>query len=144
MSDRKYRQRGYQDDSSRDRHPAGPTGPRPREARDPRLPRDPRAPNVPGYRDVFRCARCGSLESIDVQPDSRCSKCGTDLQACSQCSSFDPGARFECREPIKARVTPKDARNECRLFSPRVQVERQTGSTAPASARKAFDDLFKF
>jgi hypothetical protein len=34
-------------------------------------------------------------------------------------------------------------RNSCELFHPTVRVERETGSTAPTSARKAFDDLFK-
>jgi hypothetical protein len=55
---------------------------------------------------------------------------------------------FECRQTIPVRITPKIARNTCTLFSAKVQVERETGSTpAPArssGARKAFDDLFKF
>lgn len=140
--DRKYRQRGYQDDGPRERRPDAPR--KPPELRDPRLPRDPRTPNMPGFHDVFRCARCGSVESTDVGPLSTCSKCKVDLHACIHCISFDPGARFECTEKIAARVSPKDVRNECTLFSARVQVERQTGSTAPTSARKAFDDLFKF
>jgi hypothetical protein len=36
--------------------------------------------------------------------------------------------------------------NACTLFSPRVQVERETGSTpvgGASNAKKAFDDLFK-
>jgi len=142
MSERKYRQRGYQDDDRRGREqPAGPR--RPPEPRDPRVPRDPRAPNMPGFRQVFRCARCGHEEATDIGPASRCSKCGVDLHACIHCDSFDPGATFECRQTIRVRVSPKDARNDCTLFAPRVQVERETGSTAPTSARKAFDDLFK-
>jgi hypothetical protein len=40
-------------------------------------------------------------------------------------------------------VSPKDARNSCPLYEPRTTVERETKSTAPTSARKAFDDLFK-
>lgn len=142
MSDRKYRQRGYQDDAkpARDR-PDGPK--RAPEVRDPRLPRDPKTPSLPGFRQLFRCARCGNQEGLDVGALSKCGKCGVDLHACIQCDSFDPGATFECRQTIRVRVSPKDARNECTLFSPRVQVERETGSTAPPSARKAFDDLFK-
>lgn len=144
MSDRKYRQRGYQDDD-RSRSPRPESGQRkPPEPRDPRLPRDPRVPNMPGFRQVFKCARCGVVESPEVGSASKCSKCGVDLRACIHCDSFDPGARFECRETIPARVSPKDAANSCTLFAPRLQVERETGSTAPTSARKAFDDLFKF
>jgi hypothetical protein len=143
MSDRKYRQRGYQDDD----RPSGPRrepGPRkPPEPHDPRMPRDPRAPNMPGFRQVFRCARCGHVESLDVGAASKCGKCGVDLRACIHCEAFDPGARFECREIVPARVSPKDVANACTLFSPRVQVERETGSTPQTSSRKAFDDLFK-
>jgi len=62
----------------------------------------------------------------------------------SRRTSFDSSARFECRQQIPARVTPKDVRNACELFHPTVRVERETGSTAPTDARKAFDDLFKF
>ncbi|MEZ5319401.1 MAG: hypothetical protein R2752_18515 [Vicinamibacterales bacterium] len=151
MSDRKYRQRGYQD-SDRERRPQGPSRPQPpREPRDPRMPRDPRVPNMPGFRQVFRCARCGRIESTDILPLSRCGGCGVALRACIQCDSFDPGARFECRQDLTARVSPKDEPNECRLFAPRVQVERETGSTpssgssgGTSAAKKAFDDLFKF
>jgi hypothetical protein len=144
MSDRKYRQRGYQDDD-RPRGPRPESGPRrPPEPHDPRMPRDPRVPNMPGFRQVFRCARCGHLESPDVGPQSKCGNCGVDLRACIHCDAFDPGARFECREEIPARVSPKDAANACTLFSPRVQVERETGSVPQTSSRKAFDDLFKF
>jgi hypothetical protein len=143
MSDRKYRQRGYQDDGPRERRPDGPK--KPPEPRDPRMPRDPRVPNMPGFRDVFRCARCGHLESLEVGSESRCSQCGVDLHACIHCASFDSGARFECMQQIPARVSPKDVKNSCTLFSPRVKVERETGSSpAPNSAKKAFDDLFKF
>jgi hypothetical protein len=145
MSDRKYRQRGYQDDDRRDRSQAPAR--RPPEPRDPRLPRDPRTPNMPGFREVFRCARCGHVESLDVGSQSQCGQCRTPLHACIQCRSFDAGARFECREQIPARISPKDAVNDCGLFAPRVSVERETGSTPASgstSARKAFDDLFKF
>lgn len=143
MSDRKYRQRGYQDDDRAERRtPAA--GPRkPPEPYDPRLPRDPRAPNMPGFRQVFRCSRCGHVEQVDVGSRSVCAQCGVALHACIQCSSFDPGAVFECRQTVTVRVSPKDTGNSCGLFSPRVQVERETGSTAPTSAKKAFDDLFK-
>jgi hypothetical protein len=144
MSDRKYRQRGYQD-SDRPARPATPR--RPPEPRDPRLPRDPRAPNMPGFREVFRCARCGHVESSEVGTLSACGKCGVPLHACIHCASFDAGARFECRASVPSRVSPKDAQNDCTLFSARISVERETGSAptaGPSNARKAFDDLFKF
>ena len=134
MSERKYRQRGYQDEP-RESKPAPKPEPTPREFR---------VPNMPGFKQTIRCTRCGNPGGSEVAIDSRCSRCGTDLRACIQCESFEAGARFECRQKLAARVSPKDQRNTCELFHPTVRVERETGSTAPTDARKAFDDLFKF
>jgi hypothetical protein len=100
---------------------------------------------MPGFQDVFRCSKCGDVQPLAVAADTQCSKCGADLHACLQCASFDAGSRLECMQQIPARVSPKDARNQCQFYSPRVKVERETGSVAaPNNARKAFDDLFKF
>ncbi len=145
MSDQKYRQRGYQDSGGADRR-SGPSQ-KPRAPIDPRIPRDPKVMNMMAFAEVFRCARCGAIEVGPIGSLSTCAKCGVDLHACIHCQSFDPGARFECREPITARVSPKDVRNACPLFVGVTRVEKETGSTPSASpesrARKAFDDLFK-
>ena len=135
MSERKYSQRGYQDE------PRGPSQPKPKAEP---TPREFRVPNMPGFKQTIRCSQCGNVIGAEVKQDSRCSRCGVDLWACIHCESFDGGARFECRQQIPARVSPKDQRNTCDLFHPTVRVERETGSTAPTDARKAFDDLFKF
>ena len=147
MSERKYRQRGYQDDS-RDREPKGHKPPD--KDATPRAPgrplqdaAGPRTPNLMASHEVFRCARCGNLLALPVEADSRCARCGIDLHSCTQCVSFDTSARFECAQTISARVAPKDAKNSCPLFAPRTTVERQTGTPGPTSARQAFDDLFK-
>jgi hypothetical protein len=147
VSDRKYRQRGYQDDD-REARPKLPAKP-PREPGAPagarRISQDgPKNINMPGYREVVRCTQCGSSVGQDIRFDSRCPRCGTDLHACAQCGSFDPGSRFECMQPVEARITPKNARNTCTLFSPRTTVERETTAPRSDDARKAFDDLFKF
>jgi len=145
MSDRKYRQRGYQDDS-RGREPKRDRTAPPQERAPGRPLQDaagPKTPNLMASHEVFRCARCGNRLALPVAPDGRCSRCGVDLHACIQCVSFDTSARFECTQPIAARVAPKDAINTCTLFSPRTTVERQTGTQGPPSARQAFDDLFK-
>ena len=103
---------------------------------------------MPGFHEVMRCARCGNVFTDAIAADSRCKRCGADLRTCAQCESFDAGRRFECTQTIPVRIAPKDVRNTCELFSPRVTVERETHSQAqpqagPSSARKAFDDLFK-
>jgi hypothetical protein len=152
MSDeRKYRQRGYQD-SERDR---APRPQRPRPAPEPgapagtrRISQDgPKNINMPGYREVVRCSQCGNVGSPEISAESRCPRCGTDLHACAQCASFDPGSTFECMQTIPARVSPKNTRNACTLFMPRTTVERETTTPARSesnSAQKAFDDLFNF
>ena len=103
-----------------------------------------RAPTRPSA-GRWKGARCGHTFTDAIDADSRCKRCGADLRSCAQCESFDTGKRFECAQTIAARISPKDARNACELFSPRVTVERETHSQAqaPNSARKAFDDLFK-
>jgi hypothetical protein len=148
MSDRKYRQRGYQDDD-RDRQPK-PAAPRsapepgaPAGAR--RISQDgPKNINMPGYHEVVRCSQCGNVVAAEISLENRCTRCGTDLHTCAQCVSFDPGSRFECMQPITARVSPKNVKNTCSLYSPRTTVERQTTTPRTDNARKAFDDLFKF
>jgi hypothetical protein len=152
MSDRKYRQRGYQDEPREPRREQ----PQPKNPPAPRAPgrplqdeRGPKTPNLMASHEVFRCSRCGNRLSLPVALDARCSRCGVDLHSCIQCVSFDTSARFECAQPtLTARVSPKDARNTCTLFAPRTTVERQTssptsGSNTATSARQAFDDLFK-
>lgn len=147
MSDRKYRQRGYQDDD-RDRQPKTPARPAPEPgapAGARRISQDgPKHVNMPGYRDVVRCTQCAAVMSPEIGFDTRCARCGTEAHTCAQCTSFDPSARFECMQTIPARVAPKNARNGCTLFSPRTTVERETTAPRENSARKAFDDLFNF
>ena len=148
MSDRKYRQRGYHDDD-RERQPRPAVPRKPAEPGAPagarRISQDgPKTINMPGYREVVRCSQCGTVVAAEVALDSRCTRCGTDLHACAQCRFFDPGSRFECMQPVTARVTPKSARNVCTLFTARTAVERETTTPRTDDARKAFDDLFKF
>jgi hypothetical protein len=144
MSDRKYRQRGYQDEPReprRDQKPAEKKEYAPRG----QPPLAPKTFNMPGFREVVRCARCGYELTVAAasSPDGRCQRCGADLHACAQCSHFDTSSPFECQQPVPVRVSPKDARNTCTFYEARTTVERETKTTAPTSARKAFDDLFK-
>jgi hypothetical protein len=146
MSDRKYRQRGYQDDP-RDREPKTQT-PKPQEPRSPgRQLQDaagPKTPNLMASHEVFRCARCGNRLGLPVAADTRCARCGTAVHSCINCTSFDTSARWEClQKALVARITPKDEANTCAFFAARTTVERQTSTAGPPSARQAFDDLFK-
>lgn len=147
MSDRKYRQRGYQDEP-RERGPKKTE----KQAPAPRAPgrqlqdaSGPKTPNLMASHEVFKCARCGNRLATPVEPDARCNRCGVPVHSCLNCVSFDTSARWECAQTaLPARVTPKDERNTCTFFEPRTTVERQTGTPqGPPSAKQAFEDLFK-
>jgi len=136
--DRKYKQRGYQQDDERE--------PKPRPS--PQNRSDVRAPKMPAFREVTRCNLCGTQIRIEVNGitfEDQCPKCQSDLHTCKNCVSFDPGARFQCRKPITERIAKKDIRNQCELFEPRKTVERETSNAAPEAKdpRSAFDKLFK-
>ena len=148
MSERKYRQRGYQDDPGGGGR-AKPQGERKPQERAPgRQLQDaagPKTPNLMASHEVFRCARCGNRLAVPVEREARCSRCGVAIHSCINCESFDTSARWECtQQALTARVAAKDEGNLCAFFSPRTTVERQTGTPqGPPSARQAFEDLFK-
>jgi hypothetical protein len=147
VSDRKYRQRGYQDRSeNKEKRPEslGGSSPGPATSK-----RDnsfgPRPMQMPARREVSRCAQCGTLLQVS-DPVGKCQKCGFELHSCKQCTHFDPSCRFECSQPIPERIPKKDARNDCTFYSMSVRVEKETSTPVqarPMDARQAFENLFK-
>ncbi len=135
--DRKYRQPGYRSPDAERREPPRP---RPSPGAEPRP-----GPAMPAPKTVSRCGECGTLVPPLSDPAARCPKCGLALHACKQCAHFDPGQRFECREPIPERIADKSARNDCGHFRLRATVERESSSSAvrPDDARRGFDNLFR-
>ena len=99
MSDRKYRQRGYQD-----------TGDKPKFEKsesDRPVKKEtfgPRAIQMPGTRSISRCSQCGTVLQNLSEPLGACPKCGFELHSCKQCTYFDPSSRFECMQPVKERI----------------------------------------
>ena len=143
----KYRQHGYQDrDFDRDkgeRKGSGEKSGAPPPKRDTTF--GPRPVNLPGTHAVSRCTQCGTVLQ-GMTTTGQCPKCGFELHSCKQCMYFDPGSRFECMQPVKARIEKKDARNDCTFYEIRVSREKQTSTPAiakPNDARAAFDNLFK-
>ena len=137
MSDRKYRQRGYQD-----------TGREPEQKIEKPVRQEtfgPRAIQMPGTRTVSRCSQCGTVLQSFTEPVGRCPKCGFELHSCKQCSFFDPSSRFECAKTVPERIARKDARNECSFYAIRITMEKETSTSAGRvnDARKAFENLFK-
>jgi hypothetical protein len=145
----KYRQPGYQDNDRRDDRDrpqrSGQQQPPPK-ARD--LTYGPRPLQMAGSKTVARCAMCGTILQMLNEPLGKCAKCGAELHSCRQCNNFDPGARFECAQPIPANIPDKTDKNDCTFFALRMKLEKETtlrgAPTGPVNdARAAFDRLFK-
>ena len=146
MSDRKYKQRGYQDDggSNRDsgRSERSGTGPGPR--RDPTLKPGGRGLGKP-TATVFRCKICGTENpSEELTFETSCTSCGADLHTCTHCTQLDSSAVNQCREPQAALVRTKAKGNECTFFKPRSTREFKKEAESPRDAKTAFDALFNF
>lgn len=143
MSERKYRQQGYQDSSggSSERGRRKPAGPRP-------SPRDrPRGRGLGAPKtDVFRCHACGEKQPREnaLAIGAECRKCGAALHSCVNCRHFDTAVRWECRQPIEAPVRSKTKGNDCSYFEPRIAQEFGADSAEQSDARSAFDALFDF
>jgi hypothetical protein len=141
LSDRKYRQHGYQDGKEPERHKEAAAAPRNRDNTF-----GPRPLKMPGTREVSRCAQCGMLLPAPIEPTAKCPKCGFELHSCRQCTYFETSARFECAQPIPVRIARKDEPNDCSFYSMRVRVEKETSTpvkVTPNTARQAFENLFK-
>ncbi len=147
--DRKYNQRGYQEDAQRSSRPSQGFSPEGK-----------RVPVITAYKETMRCAECGQdlSTAFDIQMDSLCPKCNTDLHTCRNCKHFDSAARFQCSQTIKERIGKKAAANRCPLFTGRTIVVKELGqasnsptspvprapSSGPADeARAALERLFK-
>src|SRR5436190_22370458 len=110
MSDRKYNQRGYQDEPrpSRSEHkPAEKKEYAPRG----QPPTAPKTFNMPGFREVVRSRACGSELPVAAawSAEGKCPRCAADLHSCAKCLTFDTGSALECQQPIPVRVSPRDA-----------------------------------
>ena len=142
VSDRKYRQRGYQDDGGVESTRPGSSTSRPR--RDPRLKPSGRGLGKP-TATTFRCKVCGTENTPEsVVASSRCSKCDADLHTCTHCTFFDTSAPNQCRQSDAERIGSKAKANECVYFEPRLTHEFKQESESPRDAKAAFDSLFNF
>ena len=142
LSDRKYRQHGYQDQNET---PKQKTGAAPAKKKDDTF--GPRKLQMPGTHRVSRCAQCGAVLPATDELQA-CPKCGIALHSCRQCTYFDTSKRFECMQPIAERIARKDEKNNCNFFSISVRLEKETSTPAPpaskpSDARQAFENLFK-
>jgi hypothetical protein len=81
------------------------------------------------------------LEAALQRTDS-CSTCYSDLKCCLNCAFYDPGRNNQCADPAAEWVPDKSKANFCEFFTFRERAS-PAGAPAKASARSAFDSLFK-
>jgi hypothetical protein len=87
------------------------------------------------------CGRAIQLETAIQRTDS-CPSCYSDLKCCLNCTFYDPGRNNQCADPAAEWVPEKDKANFCEFFTVR-QPRAAPGAAAKATARSAFDSLFK-
>ena len=93
------------------------------------------------------CWYCGS-PITDAEPlgrSQRCLDCGKDLRSCRNCRHYLPGG---CAESQTEKTPEPDRANFCDWFSLNPRFKQATEGekkslNAAASAKSAFDDLFK-
>jgi hypothetical protein len=139
MSDRKYRQTGYQDTGRDEERGVGGQG-GPREKKDGPRGRGLGAPT----KTVVRCAVCGQEQPYGQPPvDATCAHCGGDIHTCTHCAHFDTASRHQCRQSLSQPISKKSKRNECEHFEPKLAQEFDSDRREPSDPRAAFDALFK-
>jgi hypothetical protein len=88
------------------------------------------------------CFHCQTQLVYVNQPGRReeCTKCGSDVHVCRNCSLYDPTANNECREPQAEVIRERDRANFCDFF-----VGRSAKGTAKSERdlRAAAEALFK-
>jgi len=95
------------------------------------------------------CWNCGRPTGIvgRVARSDSCDNCLADLRCCLGCRHWEPGRRFQCKEPIESNVVNKEKSNFCDYFQMRDRIKRPGGVSSqhdPKEERKkGFDDLFK-
>ena len=153
MSERKYRQHGYQDDDrdrarqpERDRRPA-PTPGAPAATR--RLSSEgARNPNLMGFHEVVKCARCGAPvdPAHPVAQHLRPMRPGAALLRAVRLLRHQRDLRVRAADPGAHLAEGRGQRLHavCRACVVGARDVVDAGGADPeSSAKKAFDDLFK-
>ena len=88
------------------------------------------------------CWYCGNNIEGSVYRNTTCGSCGKDAKVCKNCTFFEPGAHWDCRETIQEPVREKERANFCDYF---VYTNRTPGgenTSRQEKARDTFNSLF--
>jgi hypothetical protein len=91
------------------------------------------------------CYNCGAaiLAEAPVGRSLECDSCNKPIRCCRNCTFYQPGAHWDCRETIPEAVRDKEAGNFCDYF--RLNDRKPGGDLGDPKQKKArsdFDSLF--
>lgn len=90
------------------------------------------------------CYKCNTEWTEDNKPGFReiCTKCGSDIHCCLNCTFYDSKMYDNCKEPIAEKVTEADANNFCSYF---IFIDRVPSNINKKGidSKDAFNNLFK-
>lgn len=94
-----------------------------------------------------RCHACGTElpRDLPIFRETECPQCSKPLKVCLNCTFYERGMQWDCRESIAEPVRDKERANFCDYF--RLREGAGDSSTGLAQqradqARDAFDSLF--
>ena len=94
------------------------------------------------------CHACGTRlpRDLPIFRETECPRCSKPLKVCLNCTFYEKGLQWDCRESIPEPVREKDRANFCDYF----RLREGTGDQADGlteqraeQARNAFDNLFE-
>jgi hypothetical protein len=88
------------------------------------------------------CYHCGARLSLPLYRSSLCPACAREARVCLNCTFYEPGRQYDCREHIPEPVAEKDRANFCDYFRPGAGKGAGASTGDQSASRKAFEDLF--
>ena len=98
------------------------------------------------------CHACGIElpRDLPIFRETECPRCSQPLKVCLNCTFYEKGLQWDCRESIAEPVRDKDRANFCDYFRLREGPGDQAGEQAGGlprqraeQARDSFDQLFQ-
>ncbi len=96
----------------------------------------------------MNCWKCGTeiepvAGTLKIMKADACPSCDSELHVCRNCRFYDPYAHNECKEPQVEWVRDKEKANYCDYFEPTAIAKFAERRGSSASAKSAFNKLFK-
>ena len=93
------------------------------------------------------CYKCGEVFPADliITRSLECVQCSVPVRCCRNCTFYEPGAHWDCRETVPEPVYDKERANFCDYFRLNTRQGGAGGGKdrdADASNRDRFDALF--